>query len=80
MGFDTRGYEILDRVLIWPLEMIEGDAEADEKSFLFIRGGADLVVRMGGQEYRFNMKTDGHEIEGFASAQTFAERINRLRH
>lgn len=79
LGIIHNGYEILSEVLVWPLVLLEGDASVEDRQFLFIRGGADLVIRMAGQQHSFNLRTRGHEVQGFASAQDFCEAIHRLR-
>ena len=71
--------EVLDKVAFWPLAKLDGPAAARERTFLFIRGGADLLVKAGGATYCFNMASRGHEAAGFASAQDFRDHINRLR-
>jgi hypothetical protein len=50
-----------------------------EQSFLFIRGGADLIIKAKGEAYYFNMASEGHQPRGFASAQEFMDHINRLK-
>ena len=74
-----KNYEILDHVLIFPLALLDKDAYVEERHFLFIHGGADLIIKIHGKEYHFNMRARGHEIEGLASAHDFCEYINQLR-
>jgi hypothetical protein len=71
-------YEKLDRVMIWPLHLLEREARVEEHHFLFLHGGASLIIFMGGEEYDFQMANRGHEIGEFASAQDFCEHINEL--
>lgn len=79
-GFYAKGPELLDKILMWPLANINQDTRAEEKSFLFIHGGADLIVSVKDQVYNFNMASKGYEYTGFASAQEFRDQINKLRH
>ncbi|MFQ5804363.1 MAG: hypothetical protein ACE5JQ_15850 [Candidatus Methylomirabilales bacterium] len=74
------GPEVVGEVLFWPLDSLSGPARVRERSFLGIRGGADLIISVEpkGEVYEFNMATEGRQPEGFASAQTFMKNINRL--
>jgi len=70
-------YEKLDKVLLWPLTLIEGDCWAEVHSFLGMRRGASLHVRMNGKDYTFEMSNRGYEVGDFASAQDFCEAIQQ---
>lgn len=69
--------EILKKVLIWPLSSIQ-QVRVNERNFLFIKGGADLIIQFNDENYTFNMATKGYEPNGFACAQDFMAQINRL--
>ncbi len=71
-------FENLDQVLMWPLELLEGEARVELHTFLFLRGGASLIVTVGGKDYDFLLANRGHEIVDAASAQDFCEHINQL--
>jgi hypothetical protein len=79
LGLYPKGPEVLDKVLIWPVARLGRDAQAKELTFLGIRGGAQLIIQIGGEEYYFNMATTGRTAPGFASAQQFRDYVNRLR-
>lgn len=79
LGLYPKGPKVLEKVLVWPLAKIENDAQSKELSFLGVRGGAQLIIEAAGERYYFNMAGKGHEPVGFASAQEFMNRINRLR-
>jgi hypothetical protein len=79
LGLYAKGPEVLDKIMVWPLSALDEDAQIKELSFGPLRGGAELMIRTRGETYSFNMKTQGHEAPGFASAQTFRDNINRLR-
>ena len=79
LGLYPKGPEVLDKVLVWPLAELDGSASAEDRAFLFIKGGADLIVKAKGETYSFNMRSKGYETGGFASAQDFRDCINRLR-
>ena len=68
-------YEKLDKVLLWPLNLIEEDCWVKIHSFLGMRRGAALHIRMQGRDYAFDMSNRGYEIGDFASAQDFCEAI-----
>src|ERR1039457_5047702 len=75
LGLYAKPAEVLDKVLVWPLANLDQDAGAESH----LLGGADLLIKARGETYEFNMKGAGHEVAGFASAQTFRDDINRLR-
>ncbi|MBI3360993.1 MAG: hypothetical protein HY023_07770 [Chloroflexi bacterium] len=79
LGLYAKGPEVLDKILVWPLADLDEDARAEERRLGPIRGGADLIIKVSGETYYFNLRTQGHEQGGFASAQTFRDHINRLR-
>jgi hypothetical protein len=72
-------YEKLEKVLLWPLTLIEGDCWVEVHSFLGMRRGASLHIRMNGRDYAFQMSNRGYEIGDFASAQDFCEAIQQRR-
>ncbi len=76
---DLKGnYRTLDKVVLWPLALIEGECWVEVHSFLGLHRGASLHVRINGKEHAFQMSNRGYEIDGFASAQDFCEAIQRL--
>ncbi len=79
LGLYPKGPQVLDRVLVWPLTAIDANAQVEEQSFLGIRGGARLDIRVNGKPYYFFMSTEGSQPTGFASAQQFRDAINSLR-
>lgn len=68
-------YENLDKVLLWPLTLIEGDCWVKVYSFLGMRRGAALHIPMQGRDYAFDMSNRGYEVGDSASAQDFCEAI-----
>ena len=76
---DLKGnYRNLDKVLLWPLTLIEGDCWVDVHSFLGISRGASLHIQISGRDYGFQMSNRGHEVGDFASAQAFFEAIQQV--
>ena len=71
-------YDKLEKVLIVPLTLIDGDAWVTEHQFLFIKGGASVSVPVSGVPYEFQMAARGHEVGDFASAHDFCEHLNSL--
>jgi hypothetical protein len=68
--------QVTEVVMLWPLASLEGDAQVHKG----ILGGAILNIKFKGKTYSFSLRSEGHQPAGFASAQTFATWINRLRH
>lgn len=79
LGLYPKGLEVLDKVLVWALAALDEDTQSKELSFLGIRGGAQLIIKVNGEAYYFNMAAQGHAPAGFASTQEFRDHINRLR-
>jgi hypothetical protein len=79
LGLYPKGLETLDRVLVWPLVALDEVAQSKDLNFLGIRGGAQLIIKVKGETYYFNMAAQGRAPAGFASAQEFQNHINRLR-
>lgn len=76
---DLKGnYKNLDKILIWPLTLIEGECWVEVHSFLGMSRGASLHIRMSNKDFAFQMSNRGHEIGDFASAQDFCEAIQKL--
>jgi hypothetical protein len=77
---DLKGnYENLDKVLLWPLTLIEEECWVEVHSFLGMRRGASLHIRINGRDYAFEMSNRGHEVGDFASAQDFCDALRQLR-
>ena len=72
-------YEKLDKVLLWPLALIEGDCWVEEHSFLGMSRGASLHVPMNSRDYAFQMSKRGYEVKDFACAEDFCETIDLMR-
>lgn len=79
LGLYPKGPAVLDKLMVWPLVALDEDAQSKELSFLGIRGGAQLIIKVNGEAYYFNMATQGRAAAGFACAQEFRDHINRLR-
>ena len=71
-------YENLDKILIWPLTLIEGDCWVEKHSILGMGGGASLHISMDNRDHAFSMLSRGHEVGDFASAEDFCEAIQEL--
>ncbi len=71
-------YENLDKILIWPLTLIEGDCWVEVHSLLGMGRGASLHISVNNKDYAFSMLSRGHEVGDFASAQDFCEAIQEL--
>lgn len=75
---DLKGnYHKLDKIALWPLTLIEGECWVEEHSFLGMRRGASLHIRMNGRDYAFQMSNRGYEVSDFGSAQDFCEAITQ---
>ncbi|MDD2904655.1 MAG: hypothetical protein PHU44_19660 [Syntrophales bacterium] len=59
--------------MLWPLTLIEGDCRVEVYSFLGLRRGAALHIRLQGRDYAFDLSNRGYEVGDFASAQDFCE-------
>jgi hypothetical protein len=75
LGLYAKGPTVVERVLVWPLSTLDMDATVRS----YALGGADLIVTSSGKKYEFNMRGEGHQHAGFASAEQFRDHINRLR-
>jgi hypothetical protein len=71
-------YRKLDKILIWPLSMIEKNCRVEVHSFLCIKRGASLHIRINNRKCAFQLSNRGYEIGSFASAQDFCEAILQL--
>jgi hypothetical protein len=71
-------YTKLDKVLLWPLDLIEGECGVEVHSFLGMRRGASLHVRVNGRDCAFQMSNRGYEVGEFGSAQDFCEAIQQV--
>lgn len=69
-------YEKLEKILIWPRELIEPGCETQVHAFLGMRRGASLQVRINGHALDFQMSNRGYEVGDFASAQEFCEHLS----
>lgn len=69
-------YEKLEKILIWPRELIEPGCEVEVHAFLGMRRGASLKVRINGTALDFQMANEGYAPEGFASAQVFCSEMH----
>ena len=75
---DTKGnFKNLDKTLVWPLSLIEGDCWVKVHSFLGMSRGASLHICIDGRDYAFSMAKRGCEVGDFASAEDFCEAIQQ---
>ena len=77
LGLYPRVGETLDKVLVWPVKALDGDAECERLSFVGLSGGARLTIKAQGKPYYFFGM--GNARASFASANEFQQHINRLR-
>lgn len=69
----------LDKTLLWPLTLIEGDCWVEVHSFLGMSRGASLHITVDNRDYAFGMAKRGYEVGDFATAEDFCEAIQELR-
>jgi hypothetical protein len=79
LGLYPKGPQVLDQILVWPLTAMDANAKMEEQSFLGIRGGARLDVRVKGKPYYLFMSAKERQRANFASAKQFRDAINSLR-
>ncbi len=73
---DLKGnFHKLDKVLLWPLDLIEEDCWVEEHSFLGMSRGASLHVTINGHDHAFQMAKRGYEVGDFGSAEDFCGAI-----
>ena len=76
---DLKGnFRNMDKTLIWPLALIEGDCWVEVHSFLGMSRGASLHISVNNRDYAFSMGKRGYEIGDSASAEDFCEAIQEL--
>jgi hypothetical protein len=74
---DLKGnYQNLDKVMLWPLELLEDDCWVEVHSFLGISRGASLHITINGRDFAFQMARRGYEIGEYASAEDFCEALS----
>ena len=70
-------YKNIDNILIWPLNIIEGECSVEVHSFLGMHRGASLHLSVNGRDCAFQMSNRGYEVADFASAQDFCDVLNK---